>query len=75
MVEYRWVPLGMMEACSHGLLSLQPWFIGCFFLDKHTDLLLDFFHTKHHFETVRLTGELEKNISGCVAISKNLNDC
>lgn len=62
MVEYRWVPLGMMEACSHALFSLQPQFIGCFFLDKHTDLLLDLFHTKHHFEILRLAGELDKKI-------------
>ncbi len=63
MVEYRWEPLGMMEACSHALVSLQPQFIGCFFLDKRTDLLLDLFHTKHHFETLRLAGELDKKIS------------
>lgn len=34
MVEYRWVPLGMMEACFHALVSLSLLYRP-FFHDKH----------------------------------------
>lgn len=71
MLDYRWVPLGMMEACSHALVSLQPRFIGCFFFNNTTDLLLDLLRTKCHFETPRLTGELDKKISSQTRMTVN----